>query len=94
MKRLAVRIFLTPAACHGLPERPCVLGTSELLRALVRRASDWVLAEQLEPEQHRVCEVLLDELHRAPQESLHLPMPVDRRLLRRGRFREGATGED
>jgi AraC-like DNA-binding protein len=75
-------LFLTPAACRGLPEQPCVLGASELLRALVRRASDWVLAEQLEPEQERVCAVLLDELHRAPLEPLHLPMPIDRRLLR------------
>jgi AraC-like DNA-binding protein len=59
-----------------------VIGTSELLRALVRRASEWALAERLQPEQERVCAVLLDELRRAPQEPLHLPMPNDRRLLR------------
>ncbi|OOG40062.1 AraC family transcriptional regulator [Rhodanobacter sp. C06] len=75
-------LFLAPDVCAGLPERPCVLGTSELMRALVRRASSWVLAERLESEQERVSVVLLDELRRAPQEPLHLPMPVDRRLLR------------
>ena len=75
-------LFLAPEACAGLPERPCVIGTSELMRALVRRASNWVLAERLQPEQERVSAVLLDELRRAPQEPLHLPMPVDRRLLR------------
>ncbi|MBD8898636.1 helix-turn-helix transcriptional regulator [Rhodanobacter sp. DHG33] len=75
-------VFLTPEACAGLPDRPCVIGSSELLRALVRRASSWAFAERLEPEQERVCGVLLDELRRAPQEPLHLPMPIDRRLLR------------
>lgn len=75
-------LFLTPAACAGLPDRPCVLGTSELLRALARRASDWMLADRLQPEQERVSAVLLDELRRAPREPLHLPMPLDHRLLR------------
>lgn len=75
-------LFLVPAACVDLPDRPCVLGTSELLRALARRASEWAFAERLEAEQERVCAVLLDELRRAPREPLHLPMPFDRRLLR------------
>lgn len=75
-------VFIAPDVCAGLPERPCVIGSSELLRALVRRASSWVFAERLGPEQERVCAVLLDELRRAPQEALHLPMPVDHRLLR------------
>lgn len=75
-------LFLAPEVCAVLPEHPCVIGISELLRALVRRASEWTLTERLEPEQERVCAVLLDELRRAAHEPLHLPMPVDRRLLR------------
>lgn len=75
-------VFITPEIEHGLPEQPCVVGTSELLRALVCRASSWTWHERLEVEQERLMAVLLDEMRRAPRESLHLPMPLDRRLLR------------
>lgn len=75
-------VFITPDIDHGLPERPCVIGVSELLRELVRRASSWTWHEQLDAEQERVMAVLLDEMRRAPHEPLHLPMPLDRRLLR------------
>lgn len=75
-------VMLTPAACAGLPQEPCVTGVSELLRALVRRATTWAEAESLQPEQERLVAVLLDEMRQAPREPLHLPMPVDRRLLR------------
>ena len=75
-------VFITPDIEHGLPERPCVIGVSELLRELVRRASSWTWHERLDAEQERVMAVLLDEMRRAPHEPLHLPMPLDRRLLR------------
>lgn len=75
-------VMLTPAASGGLPPEPRVLGVSELLRALVRRATSWSQAEHLLPEQERVVAVLLDEMRLAPHEPLHLPMPSDRRLLR------------
>ncbi|QNK71798.1 helix-turn-helix transcriptional regulator [Variovorax sp. PAMC26660] len=75
-------VLITPQASHELPERPCVIGISELMRALVRRAVTWTDQAQLEPEQERMIAVLLDEMRRAPHEPLHLPMPTDRRLLR------------
>ena len=75
-------VFIAPEACDGLPDRPCVLGVNELMRALVRRASAWAPREQLDAEQSRVTAVLMDEMRRAPHEPLYLPMPVDRRLLR------------
>lgn len=75
-------VFIAPDACDGLPERPCVLGVNELMRALVRRASAWAPSEHLDEEQARVTAVLLDEIRRAPHEPLYLPMPLDRRLLR------------
>ena len=75
-------LFLVPAVCQDLPDHPCVIGVNALMRELVRRASDWALAEQLEADQRRVSELLLDELRRAPHEPLYLPMPTDRRLLR------------
>lgn len=75
-------VLLTPSATEGLPDRPCVMGVSELLRALVRRAAAWTHAGRLTPDQERVVAVLLDEIRRTPQEPLHLPMPNDARLLR------------
>jgi AraC-like DNA-binding protein len=75
-------VFITPAIDHGLPDHPCVIGVSELTRALVRRASSWAWHDRLSDEQERVMAVLLDEMRRAPHEPLYLPMPHDRRLLR------------
>jgi AraC-like DNA-binding protein len=62
-----------------------VVGVNDLFRAIVKRAATWpldVVAGEPEPERERLFAVLLDELRRAPVESLHLPMPVDRRLRR------------
>ncbi|MFH0131378.1 AraC family transcriptional regulator [Variovorax sp. VaC1] len=75
-------VLITPQASHELPTRPCVIGISELMRALVRRAVTWTGQAQLDAEQERMIAVLLDEMRRAPHEPLHLPMPTDRRLLR------------
>ena len=75
-------VLIAPQASHGLPTRPCVIGISELMRALVRRAVAWTDQVQLDAEQERMIAVLLDEMRRAPHEPLHLPMPTDRRLLR------------
>lgn len=75
-------VLIAPEAARGLPDRPCVVGVGELMRALVRRGAEWELREQLTPEQSRLAAVLIDEIRRAPREALHLPMPADRRLLR------------
>ena len=75
-------ILLTPAASAGLPKTPCVLSVSEVLRALVQRTATWHWEERLSPPQRRLAAVLMDEVRAAPTESLHLPMPADRRVLR------------
>lgn len=75
-------VVITPAASACLPERPCVISISELMRALVRRAVSWATQCRLDAEQERMSFVLLDEMRRAPHEPLHLPMPTDRRLVR------------
>jgi AraC-like DNA-binding protein len=75
-------VLLTPAASRTLPAQPCVMGVSDLLRALVRRAAGWTSAERLTPTQTRLVRVLLDEIRSAPQEPLHLPMPTEIRALR------------
>lgn len=75
-------VLIAPEAARALPDRPCVVGVGELMRALVRRAAGWELRDRLDPDQERLTAVLFDEIRRAPQEPLHLPMPSDRRLLR------------
>lgn len=75
-------MYLTPEASRRLPDQPCVIGVSEVMRALVRRAVEWSGQDRLLPEQRRMSAVLLDEMRRAPHEPLHLPLPADRRLLR------------
>ncbi|MEA1677350.1 helix-turn-helix transcriptional regulator [Nitrospirillum sp. BR 11163] len=75
-------MMLTPEACAGLPDTPCVMGISDLLRSLVRRVTEWPPEAALTPEQERLLAVLLDEVRLAPREPLHLPMPTDPRLLR------------
>lgn len=75
-------VLITPDSCRDLPTRPCVIGTSDLMRALVRRAASWSNDDDLTPEQARLLAVLMDEVRRSPQQPLHLPMPSDERLLR------------
>ena len=60
----------------------CVIGISELMQALVRRAVTWTDRRELAPPEARIADVLLDEIQRAPREPLHLPMPSDPRLAR------------
>lgn len=75
-------VLITPRAARDLPDQPCVFGISEVMSALVRRAVSWSGQDALAPSQKRMMAVLLDEIRQAPHEPLHLPMPVDRRLLR------------
>lgn len=75
-------VLVAPPAARSLPKAPCVVGVSELMRSLVRRAAQWSGQDRLSLAQRRLGAVLLDELRTAPHEPLHLPMPQDRRLVR------------
>jgi len=75
-------VLVTPLASAGFPANPCVIGVNDLMLALVRRAASWNNQIILDPEQDRLIDVLIDEIQRAPQQNLHLPMPIDRRVLR------------
>lgn len=75
-------LLIAPDSCVDLPSEPCVIGTSEVLRALVKRAVAWEKHSVLMPEQERMVSVMLDEIRRAPGEPLYLPMPRHPRLAR------------
>ncbi|HTC27996.1 helix-turn-helix transcriptional regulator [Dyella sp.] len=75
-------VFMTPEISHCMPDHPAVIGVSSLMRELVHRASSWPWDAELDEQQERIIAVLVDEVRSATREPLHLPMPVDRRLLR------------
>lgn len=75
-------VLIAPSVCAGLPGRPRVIAVGELMHALVLRAAAWAHEDSLSEQQERLIAVLLDEIHAAPREPLHLPLPTDRRALR------------
>lgn len=75
-------LFIDPTATAGLPLRCAVLKVSPLLRELILRAV--LIGEGYRPgdEGWRLMHVLLDELRRAEETPLHLPMARDPRAMR------------
>jgi len=74
-------VYLSPAACAGLPEAPCALAASSLLLAAVHRAASWD-APVLDARQRRVVEVIRDEIRGAAHTEGGLALPRDPRLQR------------
>jgi AraC-like DNA-binding protein/mannose-6-phosphate isomerase-like protein (cupin superfamily) len=56
-----------------------VLSVTPLLRELILRVVDWGMLDSRDPEHLRLLAVLLDEIARAPETPLLLPMPADPR---------------
>ncbi len=73
--------YVAEAACAGLPDHPCTIRVSGLLREAVIRAAGWE-GETLDEGQTRLALVILDELRAAADEPFGLPMPRDARLIR------------
>ncbi|PWC57341.1 AraC family transcriptional regulator [Azospirillum sp. TSH58] len=73
--------YVAEAACATLPDQPCMIKASGLLREAVIRASGWQ-GRDMDEAQWRLAMVLLDELRASPVEPFNLPMPRDPRLLR------------
>ncbi|AOR80247.1 AraC family transcriptional regulator [Novosphingobium resinovorum] len=72
--------YISESACASLPNRPCTIKASALLREAVIRASRWDGGAMDEP-QERIALLILDELRAAPVEPFSLAMPRDPRLL-------------
>ncbi|ONP05341.1 AraC family transcriptional regulator [Burkholderia cenocepacia] len=75
-------LLAAPPFCAGLPDEPCVIGISAVLRSLAHRAIEWDKRAPLAPEHARMAAVIHDEIRRSPREALHVPMPADLRLAR------------
>jgi AraC-like DNA-binding protein len=74
-------IYVAAPACAELPDKPCILAVSGLLREAVARATSWK-NKGLNAVQLRLAGVILDEIRMSPHEALGLPMPQDARLLK------------
>ena len=68
-------VYVAEEACARLPEAPCTMRSSGLLREAVLRAV------QREPSPH-LAAVIFDEIRTLPRERLGLPMPKDSRLAK------------
>lgn len=74
-------LYVAASASVALPEVPCVLAVSGLLREAVVRAAAWP-GGALDAAQARLAGVILDEIASLPRAALGLPMPQDARLMR------------
>lgn len=77
-------VYVAEPACADLPQRPCTLRTSGLLREAVLRACNWepVSATPLTGSRAHIAAVILDEIRSLPVEPFGLPFPRDPRLQR------------
>lgn len=72
-------VYLSPAACTGLPQSPCVLQASGLLLAAIERAASWA-DEASDPARRRIVGVIRDEIRSLPRAGTALVLPRDPRL--------------
>ncbi|MFK3978706.1 AraC family transcriptional regulator [Shewanella vesiculosa] len=75
-------LFVEPDTVPNLPNNCCTLSVSPLMRELLIKASSLPALYPLDGSEERLIATLLDELTAAPTEYLHLPMPIDARLIR------------
>ena len=74
-------VYLSPAACAGLPSAPRALAASALLLAAVERAAAWD-GDARDAPRRRVVEVIRDEIRDQPQAADALLLPAEARLQR------------
>jgi AraC-like DNA-binding protein len=75
-------VFLSAEAWWGLPKKPRLFSSSQLLFAVVRRTLAWSPPQTLSPAQKRLITVLRDEILQPGKESLRLPIPKEKRLAK------------
>lgn len=75
-------VYLSGEICRGLPRKPCMFSSSELLFAVVHRVLTWNPRLPLNSTQKRLLAALRDEIRRPEQQPLCLPLPTEKRLAR------------
>lgn len=74
-------VYVAKFICTDLPDSPCILELSGLLREAMTRMAQWQNKE-LGPAQIHLAHVFLDEIRTMPRVSLGVPMPKEPRLLK------------
>ena len=76
-------VYLDPEHYPGLSEQVQILAANDLLTAVLDRIAKADLDEDWDrPPGLHMMQLLLNELHRAPDQALFLPLPQDTRLKR------------
>jgi AraC-like DNA-binding protein len=75
-------VYLSGEICRGLPRKPCMFSSSELLFAVVHRVLTWNPRLPLNSTQKRLLAALRDEIRRPEQQPLRLTLPTEKRLAR------------
>ncbi len=75
-------VYLSAETCRGLPRKPCLFNSSELLFAIVHRVLTWNPRQPLNSAQKRLITVLRNEIRQPEQQPLRLPIPREERLAR------------
>jgi len=75
-------LFLSAELSRGLPEEPRLLGSSELLFAIVNRVVGWSRSQPVSESQHRLLAALRDEILRPAEQCLRLPIPRQAKLAK------------
>jgi AraC-like DNA-binding protein len=79
-------VYLSADVCRGLPQKPCMFGSSQLLFGVIDRMLTWNPRNALSPTQKRLIEVLRDEIRHPEQQPLRLSIPKEERLARVARM--------
>lgn len=75
-------VYLSAEACRGLPKKPCMFSSSELLFSVVDRVLTWNPREPVDATHKHLIAVLRDEIRKPERQPLRLPIPTDARLAR------------
>jgi AraC-like DNA-binding protein len=75
-------VYLSPDACRGLPRKPCMFSSSDLLFAIVDRVLKWNPRQPLNSAQKRLIASLRDEIRQPEKQPLRLPIPREKKLAR------------
>jgi AraC-like DNA-binding protein len=75
-------LYLSVETCRGLPSKPCLLNSSELLVGIIQRVLAWDVSQAPNLPQKRLIAVLRDEIRQPEPQPLRLPIPKDKRLVK------------
>jgi AraC-like DNA-binding protein/mannose-6-phosphate isomerase-like protein (cupin superfamily) len=80
-KVVGLTIYIEPDLAGSLA-RPKIFAVSPLMRALIEEVTTFKHAYDIEGREGRIVQFLLEEIEKAPEATMQVPMPLDARLRR------------